>query len=108
MGRTFFNPITLSILVFLELCVLIQSARYFQREESKLKNDLLGVLHPWQQQYGIVAKMRKTRGRFGDDGDGKKSSMHYCLVLDKMDPEHDDTASVSTFTEMVSDVESQT
>lgn len=105
MNRSFFNPITILVLGTLELGVLAQSARFLKREETRLIMELLKLLHPWRQEYGIIAKVRKTKGQITE---GKKSSTHYCLVLEKMGPDRDiDTASVSTFTQMESDIESQ-
>ena len=104
----FFNPITLGVLGVLQIGILSQSARINKREESELCRQLHEVVHPWRDAYGIIAKIRKTRGQIGEDREGKSSSTYYCLVLEKIGPEHDlDTASISEFTEMESDVESQ-
>lgn len=107
MQRPFFNPITLGVLGTLEFGVLLQSARSFQMEEHTLTKDLLEIFHPWRD-YGVFAKVRKTRGQCRD-GEGKKSSIFYCLVLEKRGPEDGDidTASLSSFTEIESDIESQ-
>ncbi|KAL7542841.1 hypothetical protein ACHAXR_012150 [Thalassiosira sp. AJA248-18] len=105
LGKNFFNPITLGVLLVLEFGVLSQAGRLFQREENALTKALLELLHPWQQQYGIIAKMRKTGGPIGE---GKKSAIYYCLVLEKMQPDNDtDTVSLSTCTDMESDIESE-
>ena len=109
-GRTFFNPITLTVLSTLEILVLSVSSRLLKREEITLIKDLLELLHPWREEYGIVAKMRKTRGQFQEGSrEGKqKSSLYYCLLLEKIGPDTDiDTVSLSEMTEMESDVESQ-
>lgn len=113
-GRlTFFNPITLVVLGSLELGVLSQCGRFFQREESTLKKDLLDLFHPWRQEYGVIAKVRKTRGQIADiarEGEKKRSSNYYCLVLEKRGPDDDiDTVGLSTseITDIESDVESQ-
>lgn len=106
---TFFNPITIVVLGTLEFGVLLRSGRFYQREETVLIKDMLEVLHPWRQEYGIIAKMRKTRTQRRDnDGEAKTIALYYCLVLDKMGPDDDEgTVTMSTFTDEDSDVESQ-
>lgn len=102
-GWSFFNPITLGIFGALEVGVLSQSGRYFQREEKKLKTELLELCLSWRREYGIIAKVRKTRGQVLVDGE-KKVSTYYCLVLEKMGPNDDaDTVSVSTFADVGSE-----
>ena len=101
----FLNPVTLAVIGALELGVLFLSARYFQREELDLKRDLLELIHPWRGRYGVMARLRKTRGNIGE---GKRSSTYYCLVLERMGPDDDlDTASLSTFADIESDEESR-
>ena len=109
-GKTFFNPITLIVLTTLEFLVLSQSSRLLKREENTLVKDLLELLHPWRDEYGIIAKMRKTRGQFqlGNREGKQKSSLYYCLLLEKIGPDTDmDTVSLSNITEIESDAESQ-
>lgn len=108
-SKSFFNPITLCVLGLLQFGVLSQSGRFFQREESTLTKSLLEIMHPWKQEYRIIAKMRKTRGKIGgEDSNEKRSHVYYCLVLEKMRPDDEiDTVSLSSFTDMESDVESQ-
>mmetsp|Transcript_11375 Transcript_11375/g.20536 ORF Transcript_11375/g.20536 Transcript_11375/m.20536 type:complete len:223 (-) Transcript_11375:248-916(-) len=109
----FLNPVTLGILGTLVLVVNYRSGRFFQQEENTLNKKLLEILHPWRQEYSIVAKLRKTRGQIGGsvdgrDSEGKISSVYYCLVLEKRGPEDDiDTISLSTFTDMESEIDSQ-
>jgi hypothetical protein len=99
-NRPFLNPVSLGILVTLEFVILMSSGRYFQKEERKLTEGLLSLLHPWREKYEIVAKIRKTKG--------KNSSTIYCIVLEKLESEHDvDTASMSTCVDIDTDVESQ-
>ena len=111
LGQSFFNPITFGVLGTLEFTVLSITGRYFQREESVLIKELLALVKPRRQQYNVIGKVRKTRGKIGEDREGKaKSSNYYCLVLDKILPDTDvDTVSISSsaFTEIESDVESQ-
>lgn len=104
---SFFNPIIFGILGTLELGVLSQSGRVFQREEKQLKKELLDLFRPWRQQYSVVAKIRKTKGQIAEDKD-KTSSTFYCLVLEKMRPDDDaDTVSISTFTDVESEIDSE-
>lgn len=106
----FFNPISLGILGTLELVFLSQFGRFFQREEIRLKDGLLQLTHPWRQQYGIIANVRKSRGRIGEDGVGKQSSspIYYCLLLERSESGRSvDTISLSTHTDIESDIESQ-
>ena len=109
-GQTFFNPITLGVLGPLEFGVISQSHRLFQREEKTLSKELLELLRPWRQEYGIIAKMRRVRGQITSGeggGEQKQSSTYYCLLLEKMGPDHEaDTMSLSTFTGIESEVES--
>lgn len=110
MQTPLFSPIALVVLGSLEFAVLLQSGRFLIREEKKLVNELIQLLHPWRQEYGIIAKMRKTKGKLigAENREGRNSSTHYCLVLDKSRPDHDaDTVSLSNFTEMESDIDSQ-
>lgn len=102
-GRTFLNPITLGVLGTLQFGVLSQSGRFFQQEENTLKKELLELFVNWRQEYGIIAKMRKTKIE-----KNKKSSTCYCLVLEKMGPADEiDTVNMSAFTDMESEIESQ-
>ena len=64
-----------------------------------MQRELQELFWPWRRAYNVVAKMRKTRGRITANED-KKSSICYCLVLEKVGQDEDvDTASLSTFTE---------
>lgn len=75
-----FSPITLSVLISIELVVILYSAFFFQREEKRLVSELLELLQPWKESYGIVAKVRKARGKLEENGE---STTFYCLVLEK-------------------------
>ena len=105
-GFRFFNPITLGVLGVTEFVVLSQSAKLIRREEEKLVKEMLEVVHPWRQQYDIIAKMRKSRGKAGEE---LTYIPYYCLVLE-IDTDHDtDTVDLSTssMTDMESDIEEQ-
>lgn len=108
-GISFFNPITLVVLGTMEFAVLSVSGRFFQREELKLKKELLDLVHPWRQEYGIIAKMRKFRGQIREEQVGKRSNtLYYCLVLEKRGPTDDiDTVSPSSLTDTESAIESE-
>lgn len=80
LGYNFFSPITLSVLISIELVVILYSAFFFQREEKRLVSELLELLQPWKESYGIVAKVRKARGKLEENGE---STTFYCLVLEK-------------------------
>eukprot|EP00956_Cyclotella_meneghiniana_P028427 scaffold65997_cov22-Cyclotella_meneghiniana.AAC.1 len=69
----FFNSINIIVMGSLELLVLTGTGHMRHREESKLVSDLLAILHPWRSEYGIVAKLRKSRGKFiiGDNSQEK-------------------------------------
>ena len=74
-----------------------------------MKKELLELFVNWRQEYGIIAKIRKTRGHVIEDEnrEDKKASTCYCLVLEKMGPDDEiDTVSMSTFTDMESEIES--
>lgn len=101
----FFHPITLCVMGTFEMLVLAGTGRMLHREESRLVSDLLALLHPWRDEYGVVAKMRKSRGKFSRrDGEKEKSTMCYCIVLEKITPGHDlGTLSLSSITDIESD-----
>ncbi|KAL3804559.1 hypothetical protein ACHAWO_005454 [Cyclotella atomus] len=103
----FFSPVALCVLGTFELLVLSGTGRMLHREESKLISDLLALLHPWTEEYGIVAKMRKSRGKFRVGDNGKEKSITcYCIVLEKITPGLDiGTVSLSSFTDIESDDE---
>eukprot|EP00956_Cyclotella_meneghiniana_P038886 scaffold161696_cov70-Cyclotella_meneghiniana.AAC.2 len=87
--------------------VLTGTGHMRHREESKLVSDLLAILHPWRSEYGIVAKLRKSRGKFiiGDNSQEKSVSC-YCILLEKITPGYDlGTLSLSSFTDIESDDE---
>lgn len=108
----FFNPITLCVLGTFEVVVLFSSGNALYREESKLVAELLELLRPWRDDYGIVAKVRKTRGRSRTNNTGRSgrsnndkdnSSLYYCIVLEKITPGIDvDTVSLSSLTDIES------
>eukprot|EP00581_Thalassiosira_minuscula_P007479 CAMPEP_0183710540 /NCGR_PEP_ID=MMETSP0737-20130205/6250_1 /TAXON_ID=385413 /ORGANISM="Thalassiosira miniscula, Strain CCMP1093" /LENGTH=220 /DNA_ID=CAMNT_0025938833 /DNA_START=47 /DNA_END=709 /DNA_ORIENTATION=+ len=109
-GKPFFNPITLGVLGTLEFGVLSQSGRILQREEIALTKELLELFRPWREQYGIMAKMRKTRGHNIEvENKEDQKSTCYCLVLEKMGPDDDlDTVSLSSsFTDIESEFDSE-
>ena len=103
----FFNSINIIVMGSLELLVLTGTGHMRHREESKLVSDLLAILHPWRSEYGIVAKLRKSRGKFiiGDNSQEKSVSC-YCILLEKITPGYDlGTLSLSSFTDIESDDE---
>jgi len=107
----FFHPITLAVFAALEFCVLYWSGRLHRREEMILSQNLLALFHPWRQEYGIIAKMRKVTGLIAvESGVGKVAATYYCLVLEKATPANDiDTLSLSgrTDTDMGSSIDSR-
>jgi membrane protein implicated in regulation of membrane protease activity len=107
----FFHPITLAVFAAAEFCVLYYSGRLYRGEERKLTQDLLALFHPWRQEYGITAKMRKITGQIAvERGGGLVTATYFCLVLEKtMSANDDDTVSLSaqTETDMGSDMDSQ-
>ena len=70
----------MSVLFSMEIVVIVYAAFFFQREEKRLVSELLELLQPWKENYDIVAKVRKARGKFEEGGE---SATFYCLVLDK-------------------------
>ncbi len=102
------SPIFLGVLGVAELGVLLWSGRLMQREEAKLVNDLRQMFRPWKEDYGIFAKVRKSRGSCMI-GERSRSSTFYCVVLEKIGPNADyqyDTESLTTtHTDNESDVE---
>ena len=107
-GWSFANPITLGALGALECGVLAQSSWRFQAEERRLRADLLALCRSWRRDYGVFAKVRKTRGDIAAIGDGKQASTYYCLVLERVGPRGDaDTVSVSTFADSDSEVDAE-
>jgi hypothetical protein len=104
----FFNPVTLCIIGVFEVIVLSGSGHVLRREESKLVADLLALLYPWRDEYGVVAKVRKSRGRCGTHSNtvNDKSVVYYCILLEKILLGTDvDTVSVSSHTDLESDAE---
>jgi hypothetical protein len=103
----FFSPVALCVLGTFELLVLSGTGQLLHRQESKLISDLLALLHPWRDEYGIVAKMRKSRGKFTIGDSGKEKSITcYCIVLEKITPGLDiGTVSLTSFTDIESDDE---
>ena len=103
----FFSPVSLAVLGSFELLVLSGAGRLQNREESRLISDVLALLHPMRDDYGIIAKMRKSRGKFVVDESGhEKSITCYCIVLEKITPGLDiGTISLSSFTDIESDEE---
>lgn len=103
----FFDSMNIIIMGALELLVLSSTGHMRHKEESKLVSDLLAILHPWRSEYGIIAKLRKSRGKFiiGDSLQ-EKSVTCYCILLEKITPGYDlGTRSLSTFTDIESDDE---
>jgi hypothetical protein len=103
----FFDPVALCVMGAFELVVLSGMGQMLHREESRLASDLLALLYPWRDEYGIIAKMRKSRGKFRTDDDGNEKSITcYCIVLEKITPALDlGTVSLSSFTDIESDDE---
>mmetsp|Transcript_4250 Transcript_4250/g.9480 ORF Transcript_4250/g.9480 Transcript_4250/m.9480 type:complete len:209 (-) Transcript_4250:391-1017(-) len=92
------SPIFLGVLGIAELGVLLWSGRFMQREEAKLVNDIRQMFRPWKEEYGIFAKVRKSRGTCMI-GERSRSSTFYCVVLEKIGPNvdyHYDTESLTT------------
>ena len=100
------NPFLIGFFGFAEISLLVWSGRFVQQEENRLVKDLRELLYPWKDEYGIVSKVRKSRGTLSI-GDKKKSSTYFCLILEKIGPNADyDTESLtSAFTDDESDVE---
>lgn len=89
----FFNPVTLAILASAELLFLAGYACFNRAEESRLVLELLSLLRPWKERFGVSVKVRKARGKI----DGRKDpSTFYCLVLQKRSNNGAETASLSS------------
>jgi hypothetical protein len=97
------GPLIIGVAGLAEVVLLSGSGRLYQKEEAVLKANLMEVFYSWRNDYGIVAKMRKSRGHINN----AKSSTYYCVMLEKICEGVDvDTASLSSF-QSTTDIESE-